>query len=159
MGDVLPPDGVAWPPEPPRRVAPSAADPLSGVPSVPAAADPSVGPAPDWRQLAHEQRPDGYAGTAGAPVELARTEWYGVVALGCAALGWASWLGDPFHALRFVLWPMGIGFGVAGFLRARHVPSLYAPVGKAMWIGLAAIVVSVGGLLLWYVNSVVGPTR
>jgi hypothetical protein len=138
---LLPPDGVAWPPEPaPPPVAPAAPSSLPGPDRRPA--DATVA---DWRTMAVEA-PDGYRGSASAPaIPAARVDLWSVCAVALAAVG-----------LIPLLWrvpvasALAVGFGLAGrrscaldpTRRGRTLATVGLAVGAATLFG---VVVAVAG--------------
>ncbi len=129
---LLPPDGVAWPPEPEVMSPPAA--PVASLPTTdrrPEGAD-----IQDWRSMPVES-PDGYRGSATAPSSPApRFEPWSVVALGCAVLGAIPYIwGVPLLPL------LAIAFGLTGRRACSLDPTLR---GKA----LASLAVAVGAGVL-----------
>ncbi len=147
MADLLPPDGVPWPPEPARQAAPP--EPTEVLPAPPSRRDAHAGAVPDWRTLSSDRTPEGYAGSATAPTATAKVQPYGVAALVLAVTG-AVFLGVGLAAVSPIMGVLAVGIGLEGTRRARVAPELYT----AKWLGavVAALVVAVGvGVLLYTV--------
>jgi hypothetical protein len=138
---LLPPDGVAWPPEPaPVAPAPRAPDVLPTTPRRPADADVA-----DWRTMPIDA-PDGYRGSSTAPASpVAGTEPWSVASLVFAVAG-----------LVPLLWTLplvsvlAVAFGLVGRrvcsldpARSGKVPAtLGVIIGGATLIGIAGAVAS-----------------
>lgn len=144
---LLPPDGVAWPPEPePEAAAPLAPDSLPTLGRRPADAQ-----IDDWRTMPIDA-PDGYRGSSTAPaVPLPRFEPWAVTAFGLAVVGALPWL-----------WPypltplLAIGFGLAGRractldeTRRGKVFATAAIVIGVLTLGVVATRVAQGALTLF----------
>jgi hypothetical protein len=138
---LLPPDGVAWPPEPSSPLpAPVAADSLPTVARRPA--DAAIA---DWRAM-EVDAPDGYRGSATAPAPPAsRVDLWSVASFALAAIG-----------LVPLLWrvplasALAVGFGLVGrrvcsldpSRRGRVFATVGAVVGAATLLGVVAAVAS-----------------
>jgi len=134
---LLPPDGVAWPPEPePTPAAPLAPDSLPTT-----ARRPDDAEIEDWRTMSIDA-PGGYHGGAGAPpMPAAALDAWSVIAFVAALLGALPWLWSaPLAPV------MAIGFGLTG----RRVCSL-DPTKRGTRLATAAIVI--GALTLGVVAT------
>ncbi|MDO8363587.1 MAG: hypothetical protein Q7V88_11875 [Actinomycetota bacterium] len=136
---LLPPDGVAWPPEPaPVAAAPQAPNTLPPTTLPPAARRPADAHIDDWRSMPTIV-PEGYHGSAGAPpVPPPTFDSWSIAAFVCALAGMLPWL------LPYPLLPcMAIGLGLAG----RRACTLNETLrGKAL--ATAAVVLGAATLLL-----------
>lgn len=138
---LLPPDGVAWPPEPP---------PVLAAPAAPASL-PTMGRRPsdgtadvaDWRSMPVDS-PEGYRGSATAPPAPApRVDLWCVLSCVFAAVGMLPFL------LTVPLAPvLAIGFGLAGRRACTLDPTrrgrVLATIGVA--VGAATLLVVVGAV-------------
>jgi hypothetical protein len=147
MADLLPPDGVPWPPEPVRRA--EAGEPQEVLPTPPSKRDSRSSDVPDWRTLRNAQTPEGYAGSATAPAPTAKPELYGIAALVLAVTG-AVLLATSVSVVAPILGLLAVALGLEGSRRARVAPELHT----LKWLGaiVAGAVVAVGvGVLLYVV--------
>jgi hypothetical protein len=137
---LLPPDGVAWPPEPAATPPPRepADDRVLATPEPrPAGSD-----LPDWRTLP-TQAPEGYRGSVTAPpVPAPRTEPWSIAALAAAVVGVVVYLWPRSGDLLAMVSPsLAIAFGLAGRRACSLDPTL-----RGRWLATAAV--SAGGVLV-----------
>lgn len=128
---MLPPDGAHWPPLPARPPAAAGPAPVH----LPATARrPEGSDVEDWRTMPFDG-PEGYQGSASAPVQTPSWDPWCVAALVCGVVGvGALWFpgASPFLAV------LGVGFGFAG----RRATSLN-PALKGRWLATVGIVAAV----------------
>lgn len=129
MAEMLPPDGVPWPPEPPDP-APQAADAIGRI----GAAPPSgrVEQMEDWRSMPVSDPPSGYRGSPTAPpAPVRRVNPWSIAAAAMVVAFPVLFLAPQ---LAFVMVPLAAAFGLAGHRQSRVAPELH----RLVWLGAAA---------------------
>ncbi len=128
---MLPPDGAHWPPLP-TRPEPAAAPAPVHLPGT--ARRPEGSEVEDWRTMPFDG-PEGYRGSASAPVPTPRWDSWCIAALAFGVIGVAAlWfpVASPFPAV------LGVGFGLIGRRATSLDPSL-----KGRWMATLGIVAAV----------------
>ncbi len=101
---LLPPDGVAWPPEPPAAPTPVVVGDLGAGP----ASRPADAHIDDWRSMPVDA-PAGYRGSRSAPLGEPNTDVWSVLSFATAVVGLL-----PFLWSAPVLSVLAIAFGITG---------------------------------------------
>lgn len=135
MAEMLPPDGVPWPPEPPEPPDQATDDAYRRIGGAPSAGSP-VDEIADWRTMPVSDAPSGYRGSDAAPQLPPRRVSPWSIAAAAMLLTFPAMLLE--RRLAFVLVPLAAAFGVAGHRQARVAPELH----RLAWLGAAAAAVA-----------------
>lgn len=139
MSELLPPDGVPWPPEPPVQA--SARNPpldelLRPVPQV----GDTAREIPDWRTMRNDLAPPGYvANEAAVASSAARWSWWCTVAAAVGAAAAVAAVVGADEVLVAVLSVLAVMFGLAGWRVVRVGAGIargrvFAAVGVALGV-------------------------
>jgi hypothetical protein len=132
MADMLPPDGVPWPPEPPEPADHGGDDAFVHIGAAPSAGR-RLDDIVDWRTMPVSDAPSGYRGSVAAPPLPGRRVNRWSIAGAAMVLTFPAMLLFPLLVLVAV--PLAVAFGLAGHREAKVAPELH----RMAWLGAAAI--------------------
>jgi hypothetical protein len=135
MADMLPPDGVPWPPEPPELADQEGDDAFVYVGAAPPAGR-RLDDIADWRTMPVSDTPAGYRGSGTAPPLPQRQVNRWSIAGAAMVLTFPAILLEM--RMVFVVVPLAAAFGLAGHRQAKVAPELH----RLAWLGAAAVAVA-----------------